>query len=197
MYHRSGLVSFPKNPHRRTFLHLYHSFHSTHRVDGQWAIYPLVHLSHHPAYGSRTGRFVKQNVSLFTPIHLSATFKHRLYCCIPMRIFTSQYVQPFLSLWDLSIYGSSLPLSTMTSATADRSADFSICNSYNSRSPQVRAYSFTQYPLDLLYGFLVLSHPLDVSMMCYLIRLIQPLYPIPVRWNRDLQSRFLHCYLHR
>lgn len=118
-------------------------------------------------------------------------FKHRLYCCIPMRIFTSQYVRSFLSLWDLSIYGSSLPLSTMTSA------DFSICNSYNSRSPQVRAYSFTQYPLDLLYGFLVLSHPLDVSMMCYLIRLIQPLYPIPVRWNRDLQSRFLHCYLHR
>jgi len=27
-------MSFPKNPHRRTYLHLYYSLHSTHRVDG-------------------------------------------------------------------------------------------------------------------------------------------------------------------
>jgi len=35
MRHRSGLMSFPKNPHRRTYLHLYYSLHSTHRVDGR------------------------------------------------------------------------------------------------------------------------------------------------------------------
>ena len=33
-------------------------------------------------------------------------------------------------------------------------------------------------------------------MMCYLIRSIQPQYPVPVRWNRDLQSRFLQCMSH-
>jgi hypothetical protein len=76
------------------------------------------------------------------------------------------------------------------------SADFSVSNSWNPRSPQVRTYSFTQYPLDLLHKYLMASHPWDVSIMCYLIRPIQPLYPVPVRWNRVLQSRFLHSLSH-
>jgi hypothetical protein len=42
----------------------------------------------------------------------------------------------------------------------------------------------------------MVNHPLDVSIMCYLIRPIQPLYPVPVRWNRVLQSRFLHSMPH-
>ena len=35
MHHRSGLVSFPENPHRGTYPHLYYSLHSTHRVGGR------------------------------------------------------------------------------------------------------------------------------------------------------------------
>ena len=73
------------------------------------------------------------------------------------------------------------------------SADFSSCNTYKSRAPQVRAYSFPQYPLDLPDRCLLISQPLDVSMLCYLIRPERPLYPVPVRWNQGLQSRFLHC----
>src|SRR5690554_3699034 len=42
----------------------------------------------------------------------------------------------------------------------------------------------------------MVSHPLDVSMLCYLIRPVRPPYPVPVRWNRGLQSRFLHSMLH-
>lgn len=42
----------------------------------------------------------------------------------------------------------------------------------------------------------MVSHPLDVSMMCYLIRPYWPLYPVPVRWNRALQSCFLQCTPH-
>jgi hypothetical protein len=33
-------------------------------------------------------------------------------------------------------------------------------------------------------------------MMSYLIRPVQPLYPVPIRWNRGLQSRFLQCKPH-
>jgi len=76
------------------------------------------------------------------------------------------------------------------------SADFSSCSTYRSRPPQVRAYSFPQYPLDLPDRYLMVSHPWDVSMMCYLIRPVRPQYPVPVRWNRGLQSRFLHSMLH-
>ena len=76
------------------------------------------------------------------------------------------------------------------------SADFSSCNPYRSRAPRVRTYSFPQYPLDLPHGYLVVSHPLDVSMLCYLIRPASPQYPVPVRWNRGLQSRFLQCMPH-
>ncbi len=37
--HNSGLISFPKNPNRKTYFHLYSSYvdfstHSTHQVDG-------------------------------------------------------------------------------------------------------------------------------------------------------------------
>jgi len=42
-----GFCYFPKNPHRRTYLHLYHSLHSTHRVDGSviwWRSAPLTPL---------------------------------------------------------------------------------------------------------------------------------------------------------
>src|SRR5690606_11501722 len=53
-----------------------------------------------------------------------------------------------------------------------------------------------QYPLDLPDRFLVVSHPLDVSMLCYLIRPARPLYPVPVRLKRGLQSRFLQCVPH-
>jgi hypothetical protein len=61
----------------------------------------------------------------------------------------------------------------MTSA-GRRPCDFSVCNSYSQRSPQVRAYSFPQYPLDLLQWHVVVSYPLDISMMCSLIRSLQP-----------------------
>ena len=106
---------------------------------------PTVRLSHHQAYGSRTWRFVKQNATLFTPLHLSATFKIRLH-----------------------------------------------------------KGSFPQYLLDLLHKCLMVSHPLDVSLMCHLIRPEQPLYPVPVQpalnliggWNQGLQSRFLHSLPH-
>ena len=39
-------------------------------------------------------------------------------------------------------------------------------------------------------------HPLDVSMSGCLILSDRPLYPVPVRWNQGLQSRFLHSMLH-
>src|SRR5690606_37891703 len=81
-------------------------------------------------------------------------------------------------------------------ATTTTSADFSSCNSYRSRSPRVRTYSFPQYPLDLPDRYLMVFHPLDVSMLCYLIRPTRPQYPVPVRWNRGLQSRFLQCVPH-
>src|SRR5690606_24228957 len=51
-------------------------------------------------------------------------------------------------------------------------------------------------PLDLPDRYFVVSHPLDVSMLCYLIRPVRPQYPVPVRWNRGLQSRFLQCMPH-
>src|SRR5690554_3915464 len=86
--------------------------------------------------------------------------------------------------------------SLLVSPATMTSADFSTCNPYRSRSPRVRTYSFPQYPLDLPDRYLVVSHPLDVSMLCYLVRPARPQYPVPVRWNRGLQSRFLQCMPH-
>ena len=111
-------------------------------------------------------------------------------CGIPYRISFRCTFTPSLDRENSLILQGSSPPTTMGSA------DFSVSNAWSPRSPQVRAYSFTQYPLDLPVGYLMVSHPLDVSMMCYLIRPYWPLYPVPVRWNRALQSRFLHPMLH-
>ena len=55
----------------------------------------------------------------------------------PYRIFTHLNIQSFTTLWDLpESFRDSFPIATMTSA------DFSICNSYSPRSPQVKHLSF-------------------------------------------------------
>jgi len=52
------------------------------------------------------------------------------------------------------------------------SADFSLSNAWSGRSPQVRADSFLQSLLDLLQNDITL---LDVTMMCLLVLILQPL----------------------
>ena len=94
---------------------------------------------------------------------------------IPYRIFTSQYVQSGTPSPSSTCETSDYLVSARFQLTTMTSADFSVCNSYSPRSPQVRTYfpsrvGFTQYPLDLLHKCLMVSHPLDVSMMCHLIR---------------------------
>ncbi len=113
----------------------------------------------HRRYGSRIRRFVKHTTpALYTKYGFSLLFGK----ASKLEIALHYLVRP------PTIIGS-LPVATMASA------DFSIHNPYGSRAPQVRTYSFTQYPLNLPVKYLMVSHPLDVSMMCYLIRPYQPL----------------------
>ena len=148
---------------------------------------PTVRLSHHRTYGSRIRRFVKHRLSLFTPTTLSTTSKIRLHkgslsnFHFTIRSVLHQLVRtPNLS-------SAQVPLATMTSA------DFSVCNSCSPRSPHI---FLPPIPLDLLHRYLMVNHPLDVGMLCHLIQPIQPQYPVPVRWNRVLQYRFLQCISH-
>ena len=144
-------------------------------------------LSHHRTYGSRIRRFVKHTIpALYTRYGFSLLFDKASTRSKPINLLiefqsTQRSALHYLVRPPISI--GSFPVATMASA------DFSDSISWSPRSPQVRTSSFPQYPLDLLQRHLMVSHPLDVDMMCCLIRPLQPQYPVPVRWNQGLCQR--------